>query len=110
VIRGEIWKVAGGVYASKPRPAVIVQDDLFDSTLSVVVAPMTSRLVDAPLMRIRIRGDRDAISGLEQDSDVMVDKLTAVRRSNVLTRVGRLTSEQLVEVERSLMAFLGLAR
>ncbi|WP_376767235.1 type II toxin-antitoxin system PemK/MazF family toxin [Gordonia asplenii] len=44
------------------------------------------------------------------DSDVMVDKLTAVRRSNVQTRVGRLTSEQLIEVERSLMAFLGLAR
>ena len=37
MIRGEIWTVAGGVYASKPRPAVIMQDDLFDSTLSVVV-------------------------------------------------------------------------
>ncbi|MFT4044422.1 MAG: type II toxin-antitoxin system PemK/MazF family toxin [Gordonia sp. (in: high G+C Gram-positive bacteria)] len=110
MIRGEIWTVAGGVYASKPRPAVIVQDDLFDSTLSVVVAPMTSQLIDAPLLRIRIPGDRDSISGLERDSDVMVDKLTAVRRSNVLTRVGRLTSEQLIEVERSLMAFLGLAR
>ena len=110
VIRGEIWTVAGGVYASKPRPAVIVQDDLFDATTSVIVAPMTSQLIDAPLLRIRIHGNRDAASGLERDSDVMIDKLTAVRRSNVLTRIGRLTSEQLVEVERSLMAFLGLAR
>ncbi|MCF8587796.1 type II toxin-antitoxin system PemK/MazF family toxin [Gordonia liuliyuniae] len=110
MIRGEIWTVSGGVYASKPRPAVIVQDDLFDSTLSVVVVPMTSQLVEAPLLRIRIPAGRDASSGLERDSDVMVDKLTAVRRSNVLTRVGRLTSKQLVEVERSLMAFLGLAR
>ena len=48
MIRGEIWTVAGGVYASKPRPAVIVQDDLFDSTLSVVVAPMTRQLIDVP--------------------------------------------------------------
>ncbi|MCF3941351.1 MULTISPECIES: type II toxin-antitoxin system PemK/MazF family toxin [Gordonia] len=71
---------------------------------------MPSRLIEAPLLRIRIPGERDAISGLERDTDVMVDKLTAVRRTNVLTRVGRLTSEQLVEVERSLMAFLGLAR
>ena len=102
--------MAGGVYASKPRPAVIIQDDLFDSTLSVVVAPMTSQLIDAPLLRIRISGDGDTVFGLERDSDVMIDKLTAVRRSNVLTRVGRLTSDQLVEVERSLMAFLGLAR
>ena len=49
--RGEIWTVAGGVYAAKPRPAVIVQDDLFDATSSVTIAPMTSTLLDAPLMR-----------------------------------------------------------
>ncbi len=40
----------------------------------------------------------------------MIDKVTTVRRSNVQRRVGRLTTEQLAEVERSLMAFLGLAR
>jgi mRNA interferase MazF len=110
VNRGEIWTVAGGVYAAKPRPAVIVQDDLFDATNSVTVAPMTSALLDAPLMRIRVGGGDGRISGLDHDSDVMIDTLTTVRRSNVHTRVGRLTAEQLVEVERAMMAFLGLAR
>jgi mRNA interferase MazF len=110
VIRGEIWTVAGGVYAAKPRPAVIVQDDLFDATSSVIVAPLTSALLDAPLMRIHISGGDGRISGLDRDSDVMIDKLTTVRRSNVHTRVGRLTAEQLVEIERAMMAFLGLAR
>jgi mRNA interferase MazF len=110
VNRGEIWIVAGGVYAATPRPAVIVQDDLFDVTSSVTVAPMTSTLLDAPLMRIRIGGGDGRISGLDHDGDVMIDKLTTVRRSNVHTRVGRLTAEQLVEVERAMMAFLGLAR
>lgn len=108
--RGEIWTVAGGVYAAKPRPAVIVQDDLFDATSSVIIAPMTSALLDAPLMRIRISGGDGRLSGLDRDSDVMIDKLTTVRRSNVHTRVGRLTAEQLVEIERAVMAFLGLAR
>ena len=102
--------MAGGVYATKPRPAVIVQDDLFDAASSVTVAPMSSALVDAPLMRIRIPGGDDRPSGLDHDSDVMIDKLTTVRRSNVGTRVGRLTAEQLVEVERAMMVFLGLAR
>ena len=102
--------MAGGVYATKPRPAVIVQDDLFDATSSVIVAPMTSALLDAPLMRIRISGGDGRLSGLDRDSDVMIDKLTTVRRSNVHTRVGRLTAEQLVEIERAMMAFLGLAR
>jgi mRNA interferase MazF len=102
--------VAGGVYAAKPRPAVIVQDDLFEATSSVAVAPVTSSLLDAPLMRIRISGGDGRLSGLDHDSDVMIDKLTTVRRSNVHTRVGRLTAEQLVEIERAIMAFLGLAR
>ncbi|BBX45043.1 type II toxin-antitoxin system PemK/MazF family toxin [Mycobacterium cookii] len=105
--RGEIWTVAGGVYATKPRPAVIIQDDLFAATSSVTVAPMTSTLLDAPLIRIRIGAGR--LSGLDHDSDVMVDKLTTVRRSNIHARVGRLNAEQLVMTERALMAFLGLA-
>jgi mRNA interferase MazF len=102
--------VAGGDYAAKPRPAVIVQDDLFDATSSVAVVPMTSSLLDAPLIRIRISAGDGRLSGLDHDSDVMIDKLTTVRRSNVHTRVGRLTAEQLVEIERAIMAFLGLAR
>lgn len=106
--RGELWTVAGGVYASKPRPAVIIQDDVFDRTDSVTVLPLTSSLVDAPLLRVRVHGGD--LSGLERDSDVMVDKLTTVRRSNVQARVGRLSSEQLAEIERGVMAFLGLAR
>ena len=52
--RGELWTVAGGVYASKPRPAVIVQDDVFDATASVTVVPLTTSLTDAPLLRIRV--------------------------------------------------------
>jgi mRNA interferase MazF len=89
---------------------VIVQDDHFDATSSVTDAPMASTLLDTPLMRIRITGGSGRLSGLDHDSDVMIDKLTTVRRSNIHTRVGRLTAEQVVEVERAMMAFLGLAR
>ena len=106
--RGEIWTVAGGVYATKPRPAVIVQEDLFQATTSVLVVPLTSTLSEAPLLRVLIA--KSAMSGLEQDSDAMVDKLSAVRRSNVHHRVGRVSSEQLVEIERSMLTVLGLAR
>lgn len=108
MIRGELWTVAGGVYASKPRPALILQDDVFDATASVTVAPLTSTLAEAPLLRIRIGPSE--LSGLERDSEIMIDKLTTVRRTNVANRLGRLTAEQLTEVERAMMAFLGLAR
>ena len=108
MIRGELWTVAGGVYASKPRPALIIQDDGFAETDSVTVMPLTSMLVDAPLLRVRI--PRSDLAGIDRDSDVMVDKLTTVRRQNVAAKVGRLSAEQLAEVERAMMAFLGLAR
>lgn len=103
-----MWTVAGGVYASKPRPAVIVQDDVFDLTESVTVVPLTTTLTDAPLLRLRVSAG--GLAGLVQDSDVMVDKLTTVRRSNLQVRIGRLSSQQMVELERLLMTFLGMAR
>ena len=101
VNRGEIWTVAGGAYATKPRPAVVVQDDLFDATTSVTVAPMSSTLLDAPLMRIRVAGGDGRLSGLEHDSDVMIDKLTTVKRSNVsecflLAKLGKGTAALIV--------------
>lgn len=105
--RGELWTVAGGVYA-KPRPALILQDDAFAGTDSVTVLPLTSHLNDASFLRVRIAADE--VSGLTVDSDAMVDKLTTVRRSNVVARVGRASPSQLAEVERCVITFLGMAR
>jgi len=108
VKRGDIRLVAGGVYASKPRPAVVIQDDLFAALDSVTVCPLTTTGVDAPLLRLPIAAT--ATSGLDADSFVMVDKLTTVRRANVGAKVGVFTDEQLSELERLLIVFLGIAR
>lgn len=105
--RGEVWLVAGGVYASKPRAAVVIQDDRYDATDSVTVCPLTSTALPAPLLRMPVVAD--AVNGLDVDSEIMIDKPTTVRRSNVVRKVGNLTSAQLLETERLLMAFLGLA-
>ncbi|GAA3309202.1 type II toxin-antitoxin system PemK/MazF family toxin [Arthrobacter ramosus] len=79
--RGELWTVAGGVYASKPRPALVIQDDRFDVTDSVTVLPLATTLIDAPLLRVSVAASE--LSGLRQERHVMIDKLTTVRRSNV---------------------------
>lgn len=105
--RGEIWTVACGVNATKPRLAMIVQDDRFDSTASVTVLPLTSTEVDAPLLRIPV--PNTATTGLHRLSFIMVDKLTTVRRSAVIERLGRVSAGQLGDVERALLVFLGLA-
>ncbi len=104
--RGEIWLVAGGVYASKPRPALIVQSDRFD-TDSVTVCPFTTTDLDAPLLRLRISADET--TGIDRPSFAMIDKLTTVRRSHVGERVGELSAAQLIEFERLVLVFLGFA-
>ena len=103
--RGDIVTVAGGVYAKKPRPALIVQDDRFDATDSVTVCPFTSTAVDAPLLRVPVTADD--VNGLDQGSYLTVDKITTVRRSNVGEVVGRLEAPTMVEFERRLLVFLG---
>ena len=103
--RGEIVTVAGGVYASKPRPALIVQDDRFDATDSLTVCLFTSTDVDAPLLRVLVKADEE--NGLDQDGFLMVDKLTTVRRSSAHEVVGRLGATTLIEFERRVLVFLG---
>jgi len=107
VKRGELWTVAASGYASKPRPALIIQDDRFGATDSVTVVLLTTTLIDAPLLRVRIPAT--PTSGISHDSDAMIDKLTTVRRSALGAHIGRLTPSQLVELERALLVFLGIA-
>lgn len=105
--RGELWTVAGGVYASKPRPALVIQDDHFSATDSIAVLPLSTTIVDAPLMRIRVPAT--ATTGIRSESFVMVDKITTVRRAQMGQRIGRVSSTILVEIERALITFLGIA-
>lgn len=104
--RGEIWTIAGAGLASKPRPALIIQDDQY-ALDSVTVIMLTSTLLDAALYRVRIAAT--SASGLTDDSDVMIDKIMTVRRSNIRDRVGRAPREAMSEVERLLLPFLGIA-
>jgi mRNA interferase MazF len=106
--RGDIWTAAAGTgYVGKPRPAVIVQDDRFDSTDSVTVCAFTTDPTDAPLFRLRI--EPDDRNGLREPCSVMVDKLTTVPRAKLGARVGRLSDEEMVRLGRAILVFLGLA-
>jgi mRNA interferase MazF len=108
VNRGELWTVSGGSYAQKPRPALIIQDDLFEASESVTLLPLTSHLTYAPLLRLTVEPGQ--LTGLERASQIMVDKLTTVRRVNLGQRIGRIDSKTMVAVEQSLAVFLGLGR
>jgi mRNA interferase MazF len=107
VRRAEIWTVSGGAdYAGKPRPAVIVQDDHFD-TDSVTLCPFTSDPTEAPLFRLAIEPGQG--NGLDIPSRIMVDKVTTVRRSKLGARIGILDDADVLRLNRALVVFLGIA-
>jgi mRNA interferase MazF len=105
--RAEIWTVAGGAdYTGKPRPAVIVQDDRFD-TDSVTICPFTTDPTEAPLFRLDITPSRS--NGLRESSRFMVDKITTVRRSRLGEQLGILDDADVIRVNRAMVVFLGIA-
>ena len=105
--RAEIWTVSGGAaYTGKPRPAVIVQDDHFDTDL-VTICPFTTDSTDAPLFRLAIQPDQ--ANDLDAASRIMVDKVTTVRRSRLGTKVGVLDDTTVLRLNRALVVFLGIA-
>ena len=105
--RGEVWTVSGAGYAGKPRPAVIVQDDPFDSTASVTVCAFTTDETEAPLFRLSVTPSER--NGLGSVSRLMVDKLTTVSKDRLGQRLGRLDGEDEVRMNRAIAVFLGLA-
>lgn len=90
-----------------PRPVVIVQDDRFDATASVVVCPLTTNPTGAPLFRPAVEPTK--ANGLDETSRLMVDKMTATPRTRVRDHVGSLEKEHMIALERSIVVFLGIA-
>ena len=106
-MRGDLITVALQGDFGKPRPAVVIQSDLFDEHPSVTLLPLTSDLRDTPLFRITI--DPSPENGLRQRSQIMVDKIHTVPRAKIGPGLGRLSDDEQIAVNRSLMLFLGLA-
>jgi mRNA interferase MazF len=107
--RGEIWTMAGGPgYASQPRLVVIIQDDAFDETASIIVCLVTSEAIEAPILRLPVEPTTE--NGLHQTSQLMVDKVVTVPRGRLGQRIGQLSDDDLLRLNRSLLVFLGLAR
>ncbi|MCZ2419674.1 MAG: type II toxin-antitoxin system PemK/MazF family toxin [Burkholderiales bacterium] len=106
--RGDLVTVALQGDLGKPRPALVIQSDLFNETHpSVTLAPLTGDIRSAPLFRITI--EPSTRNGLREVSQVMVDKLISVRRDKLGQAFGRLEDENILRVNRALAVWVGLA-
>jgi mRNA interferase MazF len=108
VKRGDIVLVVARGDYGKPRPAVIVQSDLYNAThASLLVCLLTTEIVKAPLFRLSLRPDPE--NGLHEVSQIMVDKLLAIPRDRVRDCIGSIDDATLLALNRCLALMLGLA-
>ena len=105
--RGDIVTVAIKGDYGKPRPALVIQSDLFDQHPSVTVLPITGEIRDAPLFRYNLYQDSD--NGLTKPSQIMIDKITTIKMDKTGKAIGHITTRQISEVTRLLVLWLGIA-
>ena len=106
--RGDFVPIAMQGDFGKPRPALVIQADQFDALATLTVLPVTSTQVAAPLFRIDVQPSKE--NGLHKPSQVMIDKAMTVRSDKVGEAFGRIDADALLEVERRLAVFLGVAK
>ncbi len=106
--RGDLVVVAVPGDYGKPRPALVMQADVFnESHASVTLVPVTSTLVDAPLFRLTVEPSPG--NGLRALSQIMIDKVTTVRRARIGSTIGHLEDDLLLRVSRALALWVGIA-
>ncbi|NMQ27658.1 type II toxin-antitoxin system PemK/MazF family toxin [Candidatus Accumulibacter phosphatis] len=98
--------VLQGAYG-KPRPALVVQSDLFATHPSVTILPVTSELRETPLFRVEIKPTAE--NGLKHLSQVMIDKIQTVPCEKVGDIFGHVDDKTMLAVNRALAVWLGFA-
>jgi mRNA interferase MazF len=109
IARGDVVLMVVPSDLGRPRPGIVVQGDNFNAGLSTVfVCPVSSDLQDRlplrPVIEVTPR------NGLRLRSQIMTDKLVALRRDRIRRVIGRIDTETSEQLDRALLLVLGLAR
>jgi mRNA interferase MazF len=95
-----------GTYG-KPRPALVIQSDLFSELPSAVVCPLTTMIRDdADQFRLTVRPS--SINGLREISQLAIDKMAVVPRDRIGGVIGEADDALLLQLNRTLALFLSI--
>ena len=107
--RGDVVLLVAQGGIGKPRPGVIVQaDELGETSTTILVCPMSSDLSE--FRRTRPEIEPSLSNGLLMRSQIMTDKVSALRRDQIRRVVGSLDGETTEALNAALLTVLGLAR
>ena len=105
--RGDLVTIAGQGDFGKPRPALVVQSDLYANHPTVTVLALSSDLKEAPMLRVTVEPNEQ--NGLRARSQVMIDKAFTYRREKFGEVFGQLDDATMVEINRFMAVFFGIA-
>jgi mRNA interferase MazF len=91
----------------KPRPAIVVQSDLFNDThASVTLCPVSSEVTGLALFRVELPAS--PTNGLRTNSEVMVDKISTAARTRITQHIGHISRSQMELIDGALRTWLAL--
>jgi mRNA interferase MazF len=106
--RGDVVTIAMQGDFGKPRPALVIQSDVFNAThATITVLLVSSELVTAPLFRIDVAPDHR--NGLSKLCQIQADKVMTIKRDKVGSIIGQMDDATMLRVNRALTVWVGLA-
>jgi len=109
IARGDVVLIVVPSDLGRPRPGIVVQaDELAPDFSTILICPVSSDLQVRLLLRPLIEAAPE--NGLRLQSQIMTDKLVALRRDRIRRVIGRINAETSEKLDRALLLVLGLAR
>ena len=108
VTRGDVVLMVVPSDLGRPWPGIVVQGDNFNAGLSTIfICPVSSDLQNRLPLRPVIEVAPE--NGLRLRSQIMTDKLVALRRDRIRRVIGRIDADTSEQLDRALLLVLGLA-
>ena len=110
--RGDIYLVGFdptlGAEIRKTRPALVIQNDIANRASPITIVAAISSQFEKPLYptEVIIRAEE---SGLQFDSVILLNQIRSIDKQRLVRRLGKLTAETMVKVDRALALSFGLA-
>jgi mRNA interferase MazF len=105
--RGDIVISSIGGISGKPRPWVIIQNNLLNSNLfTTLAAPITSEVkIEQEDFRVILKPNED--NNLKSHSQVMLDRISVMDQKKIMDKIGVLSMKELRNVNQALAFVMG---
>jgi len=87
-----------GTEPGKKRPVLVVQTNLLNNAnhTSTLVCPITTKLnKKSNILRVYLE---KGISNISKDSDIMIDQVRAIDNSRLISKIGKLSNNEIEKV------------